>query len=115
MEAHLTQLGVVRLVNGMLVHPVVPLFFEPKRNTAGIITKPLSKEEKISNKAERIEYPRALQVWEEKEKKAFGNILVHLSRSQCGHVMPYMGKAKEMWKALIDVHVQRLVGTRFSA
>jgi hypothetical protein len=30
-------------------------------------------------------------------------------------MMPYMGKAKEMWEALIDVHVQRLPGTRFSA
>jgi hypothetical protein len=114
MEARLAQLGVLRLVNGMLVHPVLPPPFEPKRDTAGTITMPLSKEEVISNKFKRIEYVRALQVWEEKEEKASGDIMAHLSRSQRIHEMPYMGKAKLMWEALIDVHVQRLPGTRFS-
>jgi hypothetical protein len=81
MEAHLAQLGVLRLVNGMLVHPVAPSFFAPERDTAGVITKPLSKEEVISNKSERIEYTHALQVWEEKEEQASGDILAHLSSS----------------------------------
>jgi hypothetical protein len=56
MEAHLAQLGVLRLVNGMLIHPALPQFFKPEHDTAGVITKPLSKEEVISDKAERIEY-----------------------------------------------------------
>jgi hypothetical protein len=114
MEAHLAQLGILRLVNGMLVHPVVPSFFEPERNTAGIITKPLFKEEVISNKSERIEYTRTLQVWEEKKEKASGDIMAHLSRSQQVHMAPFMGKAKQMWEALIDIHVQQLPGIRFS-
>jgi hypothetical protein len=55
-----------------------------------------------------------LKSWFDKDKKACGDILAHVSTTQRVHIEGETS-AYAMWQALLKIHMQQVPGTRFSA
>jgi hypothetical protein len=51
----------------------------------------------------------------DRQEKAAGNILAHLSHSQRTHVVDRQDDPAWMWAMLKSVHLQQVPGMRFSA
>jgi hypothetical protein len=74
----------------------------------------LSRTEESHNYAAQRDYNTKLEAWAEKDEKAQGDLLAHISTSQPVHLAE-ADTAYAMWQALVAVHVQQVPGTRFSA
>jgi hypothetical protein len=60
-------------------------------------------------------YERELNEFCDRQEKAAGDILAHLSRSQRTHVVNCHDDPAKMWATIKAVHVQQVPGMRFSA
>jgi hypothetical protein len=58
---------------------------------------------------------RELNEFKDRQEKAAGDILAHLSRSQRTHVVDCHDDPTKMWATIKAVHVQQVPGMRFSA
>jgi hypothetical protein len=108
-QAHLAQRGLLRVVHGNLLPPTAPTLLAPQ-GTATV----LSNTESIANAQAEQEYKHRLKSWFDKDKKACGNILAHISTTQRMHIKGETS-AYAMWQALLKVHMQQVPGTCFSA
>jgi hypothetical protein len=110
MTARLHQRGLWRVTMGESLPPSEPTLFEP---VAPATT--LSRTEESHNYAAQRDYDTKLEAWAEKDEKAQGDLLAHISTSQRVHLAEANTAAYAMWQALVAVHVQQVPGTRFSA
>jgi hypothetical protein len=108
MTARLRQHGLWRVTMGESLPPSEPTIFEP---VAPATT--LSRTEESHNYAAQHDYNTKLEAWAEKNKKAQGDLLAHISTSQHVHLAE-ANTAYAMWQALVAVHVQQVPGMRFS-
>jgi hypothetical protein len=108
MTACLCQHGLWRVTMGESLPPSVPTLFEP---VAPATT--LSRTEELHNYSAQRNYNTKLEAWAEKDKKAQGNLLAHISTSQHVHLAEAK-TAYAMWQVLLAVHVQQVPGTCFS-
>jgi hypothetical protein len=108
MTTCLCQRGLWRITMGESGLPSKPTIFEP---VAPATT--LSRTKELHNYAAQCNYDTKLKAWAEKDKKAQGNLLAHISTSQRVHLAE-ANTAYAMWQALVAVHVQQVPGTRFS-
>jgi hypothetical protein len=74
----------------------------------------LTNAESIANTQAEQDYKQRLELWLDKDKKARGNILAHVSTRQCMHIKGETS-AYAMWQALLKIHMQQVPGTCFSA
>jgi hypothetical protein len=109
MTARLCQRGLWRVTMGESLPPSEPTLFEP---VAPATT--LSRTEESHNYAAQHNYNTKLEAWAEKDEKAQGNLLAHISTSQRVHLAE-ADTAYAMWQVLVAVHVQQVPGMRFSA
>jgi hypothetical protein len=109
MTTCLCQRGLWRVTMGESLPPSEPTLFEP---VAPATT--LSRTEESHNYAAQRDYDTKLEAWAEKDEKAQGNLLAHISTSQRVHLAE-ADTAYAMWQALVAVHVQQVPGMRFSA
>jgi hypothetical protein len=114
MEAPLRQFSVFRIVTGETQEPSPPGLIPPTQDAQGH-DEPLPQAALILNGQMTLEYQKQLATYREREEKAAGDILAHLSRSQQTHVKDKGSDAKGIWDALKLVHVQQVPGMRFSA
>jgi transposase InsO family protein len=114
MEVRLRQLGVFRIVTGETQEPSLPGLIPHTQDTQGH-DELLLQAALILNGQMTFEYQKQLSAYHEREEKAAGDILAHLSRSQQTHVKDKGSDAKGIWDALKLVHAQQVPGTRFSA
>jgi hypothetical protein len=84
MTARLRQRGLWRVTMGELLPPSEPTLFEP---VAPATT--LSCTEELHNYAAQCNYDTKLEAWAEKDEKAQGNLLAHISTSQRVHLTPF--------------------------
>jgi hypothetical protein len=82
---------------------------------APIAAIPLMREERALNAQLKPAYERELNKFCDRQEKAAGDILAHLSRSQRTHVVDWHHDPAKMWATLKAVHVQQVPGMRFSA
>jgi transposase InsO family protein len=115
MEACLRQLGVFRIVTGERTEPEVPDYVEENAATATTAAIPLTREERALNAQLKLEYERELNEFKDRQEKAAGDILAHLSRSQHTHVVDCHDDPATMWATIKAVHIQQVPGMRFSA
>jgi hypothetical protein len=108
MTACLRQRGLWRVTMGESLPPSEPTIFKP---VAPAIR--LSRTKELHNYAAQRDYDTKLEAWAEKDKKAQGNLLVHISTSQRVHLAE-ANTAYAMWQALVAVHVQQVPGMCFS-
>jgi hypothetical protein len=94
---------------GESLPPSEPTLFEPVTPTTT-----LSRTEELHNYAAQCDYNTKLEAWAEKDKKAQGGLLVHISTSQHVHLAE-ANTAYAMWQVLVAVHIQQVPGTCFSA
>jgi hypothetical protein len=106
MEVRLRQFGVFRIVTGETQEPSPPGLIPPTQDAQG--------HDELLPQAALI-LNKQLSAYREREEKAAGDILAHLSRSQQTHVKDKGSDAKGIWDALKLVHVQQVPGMRFSA
>jgi hypothetical protein len=114
MEARLRQFGDFRIVTVETQEPSPPGLIPPTQDAQGR-DEPLPQAALILNGQMTLEYQKQLSTYREREEKAAGDILAHLSRSQQTHVKDKGSDAKGIWDALKLVHVQQVPGMRFSA
>lgn len=114
MESRLRQLGCFRIVTGESQEPSPPMLIAATRDTQGN-EEELPQAGQILNGSLLLEYTKLLNAYRDKEEKAAGEILAHMSRSQQTLVKDKLSDAKGIWDALKLVHVQQVPGTRFSA
>jgi hypothetical protein len=62
-----------------------------------------------------VAYERELNEFRDRQEKAAGDILAHLSRLQLTHVADHHDDPTKMWAMIKAVHVQQLPSMRFSA
>jgi hypothetical protein len=108
-QARLAQRGLLCVVHGNLLPPTTPTLLAPQ-GTATV----LSNAKSIANAQAEQEYKRRLKSWFDKDKKARGNILAHISTTQRVHIKGETS-AYAMWQALLKIHMQQVPGTCFSA
>jgi hypothetical protein len=108
MTARLRQRGLWCVTMGESLPPSEPTLFEP---VAPATT--LSRTEESHNYAAQRNYNTKLEAWAEKDEKAQGDFLAHISTSQRVHLAE-ANTAYAMWQALVAVHVQQVPGTRTS-
>jgi hypothetical protein len=108
-QARLAQPGLLRVVHGDLLPPTAPTLLAPQ-GTATV----LSNAKSIANAQAEQEYKRRLKSWFDKDEKACGNILTHVSTTQCVHIKGETS-AYAMWQVLLKIHMQQDPGTCFSA
>jgi hypothetical protein len=108
MTARLRQRGLWRVTMGESLPPSEPTLFEP---VAPATT--LSRTEESHNYAAQRNYDTKLEAWAEKDEKAQGDLLAHISTSQRVHLAE-ADTAYAMWQVLVAVHVQQVPGTCFS-
>jgi hypothetical protein len=108
MTARLRQRGLWCVTMGESLPPSEPTLFEPVAPTTT-----LSCTEELHNYAAQCNHDTKLDAWAEKDKKAQGNLLAHISTSQRVHLAE-ANTAYAMWQALVAVHVQQVPGMRFS-
>jgi hypothetical protein len=109
MTARLCQRGLWHVTMGESLPPSEPTLFEPV-----VPATTLSCTEESHNYAAQHNYDTKLEAWAEKDEKAQGNLLAHISTSQRVHLAD-ADTAYAMWQVLVTVHVQQVPGTRFSA
>jgi hypothetical protein len=119
MEARLRQLGVFRIVTGERKEPEAPDYVTPTP-AGGTATVPvaavcLTREEQTLNAQLKVAYERELNEFKDRQEKAAGDILAHLSCSQRTHVAGCHNNPAEMWETIRNMHVQQVPGMRFSA
>jgi hypothetical protein len=114
MEARLRQLGIFRIVTGETQEPSPPGLIPHMQDAQGH-DEPLPQAALILNGQMTLEYQKQLSAYREREEKAAGNILAHLSCLQQTHVKNKGSDAKGIWDALKLVHVQQVPGICFSA
>jgi transposase InsO family protein len=115
MEARLRQLGVFRIVTGKRTEPEEPDYVEETPATATAAAIPLTREEQALNAQLKSAYERELNKFKDRQEKAAGDILAHLSHSQRTHVVDCHDDPAKMWATIKAVHVQHVPGMRFSA
>jgi transposase InsO family protein len=119
MEARLRQLGVFRIVTGERQQPEEPDYVTPTpaggTATAPVAAVALTREERTLNAQLKVAYERELNEFKDRQEKAAGDILAHLSRSQCTHVADSHNDPAKMWETIRNVHVQQVPGMHFSA
>jgi hypothetical protein len=108
-QAHLAQRGLLRVVHGDLLPPTAPSLLSPQ-GTATTLTNA----ESIANAQAEQDYEQRLKLWLDKDEKARGDILAHVSTTQRVHIEGETS-AYAMWQALLKIHMQQVPGTRFSA
>jgi hypothetical protein len=108
-QARLAQRSLLRIVHSNLLPPTAPLLLL-SQGTATTLTNA----ESIANAQAEQDYKRRLKLWLDKDKKACGNILVHISTMQRMHIKGETS-AYTMWQALLKIHMQQVPGTCFSA
>jgi hypothetical protein len=90
MEARLRQLGVVRIVTGEYKEPEEPDYVTPTpaggTAAAPVAAVALTRDERALNTQLKVAYERELNEFKDRQEKAAGDILAHLSRSQRTHV-----------------------------
>jgi hypothetical protein len=114
MEARLRQLGVFRIVTGERTEPEEPDYVEETPATATAAAIPLTREERALNAQLKSAYERELNEFKDRQEKAAGDILAHLSRSQRTHVVNCHDDPAKMWATIKAVHVQQVPGMCFS-
>jgi hypothetical protein len=114
MEARLRQFGVFCIVTGKTQEPLPPSLIQPTQDAQGH-NEPLPQAALILNGQMTLEYQKQLSAYHEREEKAAGDILAHLSRSQQMHIKDKGSDAKGISDTLKLVHVQQVPGMRFSA
>jgi hypothetical protein len=114
MEARLRQFGVFRIITDKTQEPLPPGLIPPTQDAQGH-DEPLPQAALILNGQMTLKYQKQLSVYREREEKAAGDILAHLSCSQQTHVKNKGSDAKGIWDALKLVHVQQVPSMRFSA
>jgi hypothetical protein len=114
MEARLRQLGVFRIVIGKHTEPQLPDYVVETPATATDAAIALTREERLLNTSLKVVYDRELNEFRDRQEKAAGNILAHLSRLQCTHIVDRQDGPAWMWAMLKSVHVQQVPGMRFS-
>jgi hypothetical protein len=107
-QAHLAQRSLLCVVHDNLLPPTAPTLLTPQ-GTATV----LSNTESITNAQAEQEYKRRLKSWFDKDKKARGTILAHVSTTQRVHIEGETS-AYAMWQALLKIHMQQVPGTCFS-
>jgi hypothetical protein len=114
MEARLRQLGVFCIVTGERTAPQTPDYVEETPATATDTAIPLTREERALNASLKVTYDREMNEFHDRQEKAAGDILAHLSRSQRTHVVDRQDGPAWMWAMLKSVHLQQVPGMRFS-
>jgi hypothetical protein len=114
METRLRQFGIFRIITGETQEPSPPALI-PHTQDANGQDEPLPPAALILNGQMTLEYQKQLSAYREREEKAAGDILAHLSRSQRRHVKDKRSDAKGIWEALKLVHVQQVPGMWSSA
>jgi hypothetical protein len=72
-------------------------------------------QERALNASLKVAYDREMNEFRDRQEKAAGDILAHLSRSQCTHVVDRQDDPAWMWAMLKSVHLQQVPGMHFSA
>jgi hypothetical protein len=109
MPARLRQRSLWRVTMGESLPPSKPTIFKPVAPATA-----LSRTEELHNYAAQHNYNTKLKAWAEKDKKAQGNLLAHISTSQRMHLAE-ANTAYAMWQVLVAVHIQQVPSTCFSA
>jgi hypothetical protein len=73
----------------------------------------LTNAESIANTQAEQDYKQHLKLWLNKDKKACGNILAHVSTTQRVHIEGETS-AYTMWQVLLKIHMQQVPRTCFS-
>jgi transposase InsO family protein len=114
-EARLRQLGIFRIVTGKHTAPQTPNYVEETPATATDAAIPLTRKERALNASLKVAYDREMNEFCDRQEKAAGDILTHLSRLQRTHVVDCQDDPAWMWAMLKSVHLQQVPGMRFSA
>jgi hypothetical protein len=110
MTARFQQRGLWRVVTGNVLPPPIPIYFV----ATGTPVVPLTAQEVLANSTLENNFNRKNNSWFDKDKKARGNLLAHISVTQRVHIEGE-DTAYAMWQVLIKVHVQQVPGMRFNA
>jgi hypothetical protein len=115
MEARLRQLGVFCIVTGERTEPEEPNYVEETPATATAAAIPLTREERSLNAQLKAAYDHEVSEFRDRQEKAAGDILAHLSRLQHTHVVDHQDDPAMMWATIKAVHVQQVPSMCFSA
>jgi hypothetical protein len=107
-QARVAQHSLLHVVHSNLLPPNAPTLLAPQ-GTATMLTNT----ESIANAQAEQDYKQRLKLWLNKDEKACGNILVHISTMQCVHIEGETS-AYAMWQALLKIHMQQVPRTCFS-
>jgi hypothetical protein len=110
MTARFQQRGLWRVVTGDVLPPPIPVYFVATGNPVV----PLTAQEVLANSTLENDFDRKNDSWFDKDEKARGDLLAHISVTQRVHIEGE-STAYAMWQALIKVHVQQVPGMRFNA
>jgi hypothetical protein len=110
MTARFQQRGLWRVVTGDVLPPPIPVYFVATGTPVG----PLTAQEVLANSTLENDFDRKNDSWFNKDEKARGDLLAHISVTQRVHIEGE-DTAYAMWQALIKVHVLQVPGMRFNA
>jgi hypothetical protein len=110
MTARFQQRGLWRVVTGDVLPPPIPVYFV----ATGTLPAPLTVQEVLANSTLENDFDRKNDSWFDKDKKARGDLLAHVSVTQRVHIEGE-STAYAMWQAVIKVHVQQVPGMHFNA